>query len=195
VENCTLQISNHVTGLPYNFINTSTKWSPSEADSHSAVQEIPHLLWNLGAQYFIHNSQLLNTNMSQLNAAEIVIPHFIKINFNVNLTFMSTPPQVIFSFRFTGQSLYQTIASLVRATCVHISSHDVTSINAFLLLVYSYFGHRYQVCYSCIHFICRHTDSYFLIRCNLAMRSQRHTRRYPRKRQPLQLHRINNAST
>jgi hypothetical protein len=45
--------------------NSMEQGLSSEANSHSASQEIPHLLWNLKAHYCVHNSLLLVPILSQ----------------------------------------------------------------------------------------------------------------------------------
>lgn len=94
VENWTYQIYIHDTGLSCNFINTSTETSLSEAYCRSAIQEIPLHFWKLGIQYYIHNSRLLNTNMSHLNPVQVTVPYFSQIHFNVNRSF--TPAKLPF---------------------------------------------------------------------------------------------------
>jgi len=46
-----------------NFIQQSPSW---EADSSSAGQEIPHILFNLKVRYLVHNSPPLFFNVTQV---------------------------------------------------------------------------------------------------------------------------------
>jgi hypothetical protein len=54
-----------------NFMEHSPSW---EANSHSASQEIPHLLWN--GSYCVHRSQSLDPILSQINSVHTLPSYF-----------------------------------------------------------------------------------------------------------------------
>jgi len=55
-------------------------WEPN---SHSASQEIPHLLCNPKVHYCVHKSLPVVHIPSQMNPAHIFPPHFPKIHYNI----------------------------------------------------------------------------------------------------------------
>jgi hypothetical protein len=61
----------------------------SEANSHSASQEIPHLLWYPNVRYRVHKSLPLIPILSQMHSVHTLPPCFPKIHFNIILP--STP--------------------------------------------------------------------------------------------------------
>jgi len=76
----------------------------SEANIHSASQEIPRLLRNPNVNYRLHNSPPLVHILSQMNPVHIFPPYFPKIQSNIIF-----PPTLRSSswshpFRFSDQS-------------------------------------------------------------------------------------------
>jgi len=64
---------------------TQPRIHTSEANSHSASQEIPGLLWNPKAHYHVRNSPPLVPILSQMNPVHTFPSYFIKIHFNIML--------------------------------------------------------------------------------------------------------------
>jgi len=61
----------------------------SEADSHSASQEIPRLLWNPMVHYRVQKSSRSDPNLRQPNPVRPTDPYLLKAQLNV--IFPSTP--------------------------------------------------------------------------------------------------------
>jgi hypothetical protein len=77
----------------------------SEANSHSASQEIPHLLWNSKTHYYVHNSPPLIPILSQMHPAHTFPSYHPKIYSNIILP--STPRSSIKAppFTFSNKNL------------------------------------------------------------------------------------------
>jgi len=55
----------------------------SEANSHSASQEIPIPLWNLEVHHYVHKSPSLALILGQVNPVHTVIFNSLKSHFNI----------------------------------------------------------------------------------------------------------------
>jgi hypothetical protein len=64
-----------------------TPWSSlsCEANSSSANQEIPRLLWNTKVNYHVHKGPLLVPVLKRMNLAKTLSPYSRKIHFNIIL--------------------------------------------------------------------------------------------------------------
>jgi len=89
----------------------------SEADSHSASQEIHRLLYNPKIHYCVHESPQLVPILSQMNPVHTFPPYFPKIRSNIILP--STPRSSEWSFpcsfsdkKFLYAFLMETVTNL-----------------------------------------------------------------------------------
>jgi len=95
--------------------------SPSrEAHSHSASQEIPHLLRNPKVHYRVHKSPPLVQILNQMHPAPTFPSYFSKIRSNI--IFPSTPRSSAWPlpFRISGQNFLR-ISHVSHAACAMYS--------------------------------------------------------------------------
>jgi hypothetical protein len=92
--------------------------SPSwEANSHSASQEIPRLLWILKVHYLIHKTIPLVPILSQMHQVH-TSPHYLpKIHSNITLLSMPRSSEWSLLSGFQTKVLYEFLKARIRATC------------------------------------------------------------------------------
>jgi len=123
MEYYTLQLESIKCTTSTNQLASSMDRSPSwEAKSHSAIQDIPHLLWNLKVHYCIHNSLPLVPIQSQINLIHTFPLYFPKIHSNI--IFPSMPRSFKWSrpFRFSNHNIV-CISYLSHAWYMHHLNH------------------------------------------------------------------------
>jgi hypothetical protein len=97
-----LQLTNSVTDW---LTDSVEEQSPSwEANSHSASQGIPQLLWNLMVYYHIHKSPPLVPILSQMHPVHSFPPCFPKIHSDIILPSILRSAKCSLPFRFSDQS-------------------------------------------------------------------------------------------
>jgi len=75
-----------------------------DANSHSASQEIPQILWNPNVHCHVHKRQPLVPNLSHMNPVQN-FPHFSSnIQSNIILSFMSRSSEWSLPLRFSDQT-------------------------------------------------------------------------------------------
>jgi hypothetical protein len=92
-----------------NFMEQSPSW---EADSHSASQEIPCLLWNTKVHYRVHKTPPLVPILSHMNPIHTFPPNSPKIDSNIILQCL---PIGFFSSGFPTKTLYVCTSHLSHA--------------------------------------------------------------------------------
>jgi hypothetical protein len=113
------------------WVNSMEQSPYSEVSSHSASQEIFHLLWDLKLHYRVHRSPALVPILSQMNPVHNFPPYLPKIHSNIILP--STPPSSTWSphFRLSDQIFVLFRLSSMRATCSYHLILDLTILIIF----------------------------------------------------------------
>jgi hypothetical protein len=96
---------------------------PWEANSHSANQEILHLLWCPKINLRIHNSPPLVPNLSQMNPMQTFPPYFLKIHSNTILHLRLDRPSGGFLLPGLPDQNFVCISNLYRACNIPSPSH------------------------------------------------------------------------
>jgi len=92
--------------------------SPSwEANSFSANQEIPHILWNQKVYHRIHKSPPFVLTLSQINQVHALHPTSWRSILILFLYIRLCLPSGLFPSRFPTKTLYASPLSPTRATC------------------------------------------------------------------------------
>jgi hypothetical protein len=77
--------ANEGTSLKSNAMKQTSSWEGS------AIQDIPHILWNLKVHCHVHKIPQSSTLLSQMNSVHILTCYFFKIHFNIILFRFSSP--------------------------------------------------------------------------------------------------------
>jgi hypothetical protein len=105
-------------GQSVNKLTNSMQQGPSwEANSHSASQEIPLLLWNSKVHHRAHNIPPLVPILSQMNPVHNFPHYFSKIHSNVIFASMSTFSECSLPFSFPTKMFYFLRISLLSYAC------------------------------------------------------------------------------
>ena len=93
--------------------------SPSwEANRFSASQEIPHILWNPKVLYCIHNCLPPIPILSQLNPVHTLTSHSWRSIIIISSHLHLGIPSNLFPSGFPTKTLYTSLLSHIRATCL-----------------------------------------------------------------------------
>jgi hypothetical protein len=103
-----LVTSQLATKFPSPFDHRRVEHSPQEAYSHSASQEIPHLLCNPNVHYRVHNSPPMDPALSRMNPVHLrfipqvvcsLQPYRTKLFMHFSRAMLHVPPILIFDLR------------------------------------------------------------------------------------------------
>jgi len=103
----TKNLNNYLTNRPTKQITNRRASRPSwEANSSSASQEIPRILWNPKIRYHVHSILPFLTNLSKINPVHVHQTDLFKIHSNIILPCKPTYSKWLLSFRFPHQNLF-----------------------------------------------------------------------------------------
>ena len=108
-----LIISHKISKLT-NYMEQSPSW---EANSFSASQEIPRILWNQKVHYRIHNSPPPVPILSQINPVHVPHPTSWRSILILYIYIRLCLPSGLFPSRFPTKTMYASPLSPIRATC------------------------------------------------------------------------------
>jgi len=115
--------------LVYVDSNFPHEWSPSwEANSHSASQEIPHIVWNPKLHYRVHKSRPLVLILNQLHPVYTFPHYFRKTHFNIIFSFKPGSSKLPLPFRLSDQNFV--FISLLFHAC-HLILLDLITLKIF----------------------------------------------------------------
>ena len=97
--------------------NSMKKSCSLEANSSSACQEIPCILWNPNVHYNVHYTLLPVSILSHNNPIHAVPFFFFEIHFNIIIQSMPTLPSGLFPSGFPTKTLFAFLFSHIHVMC------------------------------------------------------------------------------
>jgi len=108
----------HLSNRPTNSMLQNTSL---EANSHSATQEIPHLLWYVKIYYHICKCPPLVPILRQMHPVHTLPPYFPKIHSNIIFPSMPRSSKWSFPSGFLAKILYALLISPIPSNMPHTS--------------------------------------------------------------------------
>jgi hypothetical protein len=133
-----------------------------EADSHSATEDIPRLLWNPNNHYRVHKSPPLDPVLSQINPVHVLT--IFKIHSNIILPSTPASPRRCSPFMFSDQNVVR--ISLLSRAC-YMLAHP-TLLNLITLII---FGEAYKLWSSSLCSLLQLPDTSSLLGPNIVLRT------------------------
>jgi hypothetical protein len=100
-----LKVASWIVSYNSQYADSMEQSLPWEANSHSAGQDVPHLLWKLEVHYHVQKGLLLIPILRQMNPVHTVPPYLCKIQCNIIFPSMPRSSKWSLPFRFSNQHI------------------------------------------------------------------------------------------